>query len=384
MTKLSPLKQKLMNMSDEDIIRLLKNTNHEKTPKIAAACWFDEDKCGLTPDGKKLLAEMEKQINIAGKTCERKQLRYLHQLSKMRLKDCIPASFYNFSDYKEFYRRLHSFCMENDIPSEIISAVIPSITTYIKTGHIRPILFTGEKGCGKTTAVRMLVEEALGMPTEVIKVSQLSGGRGLTGDSGSYQSADVGRLMNARLRNNSMLVAYIFDEIDKVVQTTSNENTAEALLPVTDESVATIYDEFVQDNIVGLEHCPMFFTANDIKKVNPILLDRMQVIHFPEADSTRIKSIMQKYVKTQFESNDLYAKYVRFDFEMLNNTIDILLNRYGIHSLRKHQQLVEHVYGEALDAAFTKEDNAIVEVSNEMFQHALLAVAGSERRKLGF
>lgn len=385
--KISPLKHKLLAMSDEELertIQLIQNEYDKKRSATTGKCWFDSNLCGLSTDGLERLAELEQQNVNRGRNVDRKQLRYLRQLSKMRLNDCVPPSFRNFSDYKALFRRLQSFCIENDIPAEIVSAIIPPIAAYIKTGHMRPILLVGEKGCGKTTGLRMLVEEALNMPTDVVKVSQLEGSHGLTGDNGSYQSADAGRLVHARIANNSMLVAYIFDEIDKTVQSNTHENTADSLLPVTDESVTEIYDEYIQDKIIGLEHCPLFFTANDVKKINPILLDRMMVIRFPEANSMRIKSIVKKYVESQFLSNDLYSEYVKFDFSAMNDTIDLLLTKYDIHSIRKHQQVVERVFGEALNMAFLQENNEIVEVNSEMFRQAMLDVVGTEKRKIGF
>lgn len=100
----------------------------------------------------------------------------------------VPYLYY----IKAMYKHLVGFCKANDIPEEIVARVVPALISYIETGHMRPIIFVGEKGCGKTTAVKLLVEEALKLPTEVIKVPQTDGSHGMTGDCGTYQSADVG------------------------------------------------------------------------------------------------------------------------------------------------------------------------------------------------
>ena len=65
---------------------------------------------------------------------------------------------------------------------------------------MRPMIFVGEKGCGKTTAVKLLVEEGLKIPTEEIKIPQIDGSHGMTGDCGTYKYADVGCISRARLR----------------------------------------------------------------------------------------------------------------------------------------------------------------------------------------
>lgn len=188
----------------------------------------------------------------------------------------VPAFFRDKVDPKMLFRRLKSFCEENDIPEEIIQCVVPALVSYVETGYMRPVIFVGEKGCGKTTAVRMLVEEALRIPTEIIKVPQTDGGHGMTGDCGSYQSADAGCIAKARLKHNSLIVALLFDEIDKVAHEHSRSNVDDELLSITDSSNSDIYDNYLECSLVELQHCPMFFTANDIKKSTRFLLTDVQ------------------------------------------------------------------------------------------------------------
>ena len=66
----------------------------------------------------------------------------------MRLE--VPTFFSNTIDPKAMYKHLVDFCKANDIPEEIVARVVPALITYIETGHMRPIIFVGEKGCGKT------------------------------------------------------------------------------------------------------------------------------------------------------------------------------------------------------------------------------------------
>ena len=246
---------------------------------------------------------------------------------------------------------------------------------------MRPIIFWGEKGCGKTTAVRLLVEEALKIPTEVIKVPQTDGGHGLCGDCGSYQSADVGALAKARLRADSLLIAYIFDEIDKVTHDRNRAAIDDELLSVTDESCDTIVDNYLETDLIGLEYCPKFMTANDLQKVSPILADRCTVIHFPNASSDRIKSISRKFVDKRLE-NRLYSM-IRFDYDLMNTHIDHLVQQ-DITSLRRHQQMIESVLENALEKALIQESNEVVSVTEAMFADAEKAVTGSVKKQVGF
>lgn len=341
--------------------------------------WYDRITCGLTPEGRANLKELRQRRKAGDRHVDQKLVRYLEQLEKMRL--TVPESFRTQVDPRAFYRHLAEFCREHDIPEEIASRVVPTLVDYMETGHMRPILFVGEKGCGKTTAVRLLVEEALHLPTEVIKVPQTAGSHGMTGDCGTYVSADVGAIAKARLKADSLLVAYLFDEIDKAPAPSNRGSIEDQLLSVTDESCSEILDNYLETTLVGLEHCPMFMTANDLNLVSPILADRCTVIRFPNANANRIKAISRKYVDKKMHSK-LY-QLVEMDYKVMDRHIDSLVGR-GVTSLRKHQQLIESVLDNALNEALIQEAEGVVSITEKMFDQAEEAVLGAVKRNVGF
>lgn len=390
MEELSEVKRLLLRLSDKDIMMLFNAANVTKsfeTFKITKSNsenksqWFDININGLSKDGLKRLKELEDEISdpVSSHHVDRKQLRYLRTLKRMKMN--VPELFREKKDPKTLYKRLTDFCRHNDIPEKIVSRIVPALVSYIETGHMRPIIFVGDKGCGKTTAVRMLVEEALHIATEVIKVPQLDGGHGMTGDCGSYQSADVGCIAKAQLKANSILVAYIFDEIDKVSENNKRANVDDELLSITDESNSDIYENYLECSIVGLNYCPMFFTANDIKKVNPILADRCTVIRFPNATVSRLQSIAKKYVDKKMNGN-LY-QMIDFNYELMDKSIEKLVNQ-NVTSIRKHQQMIEEVLENALNIAFVQEADEKIEVTPAMFAKAEEDVVGVNGRVMGF
>lgn len=386
MAELSEVKKLLLTLSDSEIMALFGAQQKKHTPKKDASIkmpgrWFDNDICGLNAEGLAHLKELEAQLEDLSTAhhVDKKQLRYLRSLKKMKL--TVPPFFRDSIDPRRLYKQLKAFCLSHDIPDEIVCRVVPALVSYIETGKFRPIIFVGDKGCGKTTAVRFLVEEALQIPTEVIKVPQTDGGHGMTGDCGSYQSADAGCIAKARLRANSLLVAYIFDEIDKVTHDRNRASVDDELLSITDESNSEVFDNYLETTIVGLEHCPMFFTANDLSKINPILADRCSIVRFPNASASRIKSISKKYAEEKLKSG-LYSM-IDFNYDLLYKSIDHLIE-HNITSLRKHQQLIESVLEYALDTVFMQESNGSVSVTEKMFEDAEQAILGSEKRKVGF
>ena len=384
MAEMSEVKKFVLGLSDKEIMTLLGMAEKKKRSAKTAAdasgfgkVWHEKMISGLDKNGEKHLDELR---NLGSSHhVDRKQVRYLDQLKKMRLE--VPPFFRDTIDSKAMYKHLVGFCKANDIPEEIVARVVPALISYIETGHMRPIIFVGEKGCGKTTAVKLLVEEALKLPTEVIKVPQTDGSHGMTGDCGTYQSADVGCIAKARLRANSLIVAYIFDEIDKVSHDRNRASVDDELLSITDESCVDVADNYLETTLVGLEHCPMFFTANDLQKVSPILADRCTVIKFPNANASRIKSISRKYADKQLASN-LYSM-IRFNYELMETHIDKLV-QHNVTSLRKHQQLIESVLGNALNIALVQETEEVVNVTEDMFVEAEQAVLGTVKRRTGF
>lgn len=328
---------------------LINGHNKKKQPaqsgNVLAKAWYEKTICGLDKEGEKRLFELKKQLRDPGTAyhVDRKLVRYLEQLKNTSMK--VPSLFKHSINPRTLYRNLLKFCQIHDIPEEIIAPIIPVLINFITCGHMRPVIFVGDKGCGKTTAVKLLVEEALQLPTEVIKIPQTDGGHGMIRDSGSYMAADVGYIAKARLRANSLIVAYIIDEIDKVCHERNRANVDDELLSITDESCVDIIDNYLETSLVGLEHCPMFFTANDLQKVSPILVDRCSVIRFPNANAERLKSISRKYINKQL-GNNLYSS-IQFNYELMDKHIDNLI-KHNVTSIRKHQQMIELVLENAL------------------------------------
>lgn len=375
----------LLALSDADFIEMFRLIEAKEKPSSAekpdkSVFWFDQDICGLTKEGSKLLQELESgSRGFGGTQVNPKQIRYLKALKKMRLR--VPDFFRSSINPKALYRNMVAFCEDHDIPKEIVSRLVPAFVTYIKTGHMRPILIVGEKGCGKTTAIRLLAEMALRLPTKLIKIPQTDWGHGMTGTCDSYKSADAGSIAKARIQANSIIVVYVFDEIDKGSHPIDKASVEDELLSITDDSRSDVYDNFLETSLVGLEYCPMFFTANDLQKISPILVDRCTVVQFPNASSQRIKSISKKYAADKL-ATDLYSM-ISFDYQMMFKSIDYLVG-HNITSLRKHQQLIESVLEKALDAALVQESNEPVAVTEEMFTKAEQEILGIEKRQVGF
>ena len=137
-----------------------------------------------------------------------------------------------------------------------------------------------------------------------------------------------------------------------------------------------------------LQHCPIFFTGNDLEKVNPILADRLEIIHFPDADVPRIKSILHKYAQKRMLELG-YHQFIHLDYSLLDEFISDLAVNYKIHSLRKHEDMLDNALDKAFLAAMKQESDDIVPVSREILNEAEMEIiaestSDNSRRRIGF
>ena len=386
MPETSEWKKLILNLSDAEIRDLLnckvggELLRKYRTKSCEAVRWYDKPLRGLSPDGVRLMRELEEDSRKFNSHVDKRQLRYLQTLYGMKLE--VPEFYREPIDPKAMYNHLCDFCRENDIPEEIVCQLVPILTSYIRTGRMKGVLFWGDKGCGKSTALRML-SEILKLPVQVISAPQTDRSHGLTGTSGSYQSADCGQLAKGRLKAKQLLLAYIIEEIDKVPHNPSGSSIDDELLSVMDDTETPVVDEYLGTEVVGLQHCPIFLTCNVLERVNPIFTDRLTVIHFPNPDKARLCSVMRKYAEEKLRSEPEIYSLIRFRYDVMERAVCELADR-NITSLRRHQQMVDSVLRDAFTRALESSSDTPVETTGEMFEAAVQRILGSAAKSIGF
>jgi len=99
------------------------------------------------------------------------------------------------------------------------------------------------------------------------------------------------------MRAKCMNPVLYFDELDKISGTPHGEEIASMLIHLTDRSQNTqFHDRYFAGIDFDLSQCLFVFSFNDINLVNPILRDRMQVIHCAGYTAKEKQSILQDYV----------------------------------------------------------------------------------------
>lgn len=131
MAELSEVKKLVLGLSDREIMTLLglqsnKSKRSADSGGKADGCWMDRQISGLNSEGLSRLRELEAQLNdlMNAHHVDKRQVRYLRALKKMTL--VVPPFFREAVDPKKLYNRLRAFCLDHDIPDEIIGRVVPA------------------------------------------------------------------------------------------------------------------------------------------------------------------------------------------------------------------------------------------------------------------
>lgn len=146
--------------------------------------------------------------------------------------------------------------------------------------HMRPTIFLGPPGCGKSRFARRLAEE-LGAPCELIPCGGMSDSA-VGGAARRWSTGEPSLPMLVVRRHECAGPVIILDEIEKVGTGRNNGNPHDVLLGLLEQETASRWhDPYIQASC-DLSHLTWLMTANDVSTISPILRDRCRVLRFPE------------------------------------------------------------------------------------------------------
>jgi len=143
------------------------------------------------------------------------------------------------------------------------------------------IAIKGPPGTGKTSLVKEGVSKILGRDFVFIPLGGAGDGSFLEGHSYTYEGSTWGKIVQSLIDCRSMNPVFYFDELDKVSESQRGQEIINILIHMTDTSQNNQFMDkyFTEINELDISKCLFIFSFNDESKVNPILLNRMHVIH---------------------------------------------------------------------------------------------------------
>ncbi len=159
------------------------------------------------------------------------------------------------------------------------------------------LLLIGPPGIGKTSLIKNGIAKALDWPFQFISLGGDSDASTYTGHQLVYESSHSGKIVNCLCASKSMSTVLLFDELDKISTTAKGEEVQNLLVHLTDPvQNGEFEDKYLAGIPIDLSKVMFVFSANDINKLDRILLDRMVVVKLEGYSAKEKMVIAEKYL----------------------------------------------------------------------------------------
>jgi ATP-dependent Clp protease ATP-binding subunit ClpA len=159
------------------------------------------------------------------------------------------------------------------------------------------LLLVGPPGIGKTSLVKYGIAKALDWPFQFISLGGDSDASTYNGHQLVYESSHCGKIVNSLVNAKSMSTILLFDEVDKVSTTEKGEEVQNLLIHMTDPAANGAFeDKYLAGVPIDLSRTMFVFSANDITKIDKVLLDRLLVIELKGYELDQKLVIAENYL----------------------------------------------------------------------------------------
>jgi len=161
----------------------------------------------------------------------------------------------------------------------------------------RPLALKGCPGNGKTSLVREGLAVIMNRPFNFMAMGGSFDSSFLLGHGYTYEGSTQGRVADALASSSCMNPILFFDEIDKCSSTPKGEEVVNVLVHMTDTTQSNHFrDRYLNGVDLDISKALMIFAFNDATKVNPVLLDRFQVIQTDVFTASSQINILKNYL----------------------------------------------------------------------------------------
>lgn len=199
------------------------------------------------------------------------------------------------------------------------------------------IALQGAAGTGKTSLIKDGLCKALNLPFGFIALGGASDGSFLEGHSFTYEGSTYGKIAEVLQKTQVMNSVLYFDELDKISSSRRGEEVTNILIHLTDSSQNERFtDRYFSEIELNLSQSLIVFSYNDESMVNPILKDRMTVIHVKGYSKKEKLEIAKGYLlPALYNQFNLKPEDVIFENKILEKIIETIPPEEGVRGLKR-------------------------------------------------
>lgn len=220
--------------------------------------------------------------------------------------------------------------------------ILQIVSQWISNPRAKGSVFSivGPMGNGKTTLVKEGIAKMINRPFQFISLGGATDSSFFDGHSYTYEGSTPGKIVDILKKSKCMNPVIYFDELDKVSETPKGEEIINLLIHMTDFSQNDHFmDKYYNDIPLDLSKALFIFSLNDINKVNPILKDRMYMIHTNKLKQEEKIIISQDYLIPKL-CQEISINDIIFDEEITKYIIDNYSNEDGVRNLKRAYETI--------------------------------------------
>jgi len=233
---------------------------------------------------------------------------------------------------------------QDDAKLQIMQFISSKIANPTSSGL--SLMLVGPPGIGKTSLIKNGIAKALEWPFQFISLGGDSDSSTYTGHQFVYEGSHCGKIANCLAQSKSMSMILMFDELDKVSATPKGEEIQNLLVHLTDPVQNMEFeDKYLTGIPLDMSRTMFVFSANDITKVDRVLLDRMIVVSLSGYQPKDKAIIAEKYLLPAALKEVNLMEKVSISPQIIQHIIENYANEEtGVRELKRCiEQIVQRI-----------------------------------------